>query len=109
MYCLWVFLGNVHLRLLSGQLLGSNPAWVGPPPEAGRRLSARTRYRQLDAACAVQAAGSERLELAFGGPQWAVTPGQSAVPYDGEGCLGGGIIESSAQNSIPALPGTLPG
>ena len=33
-------------------------------------------------------------EVAFAAPQWAVTPGQSAVLYDGEVCLGGGVIES---------------
>jgi tRNA-specific 2-thiouridylase len=36
-----------------------------------------------------------RFELAFDDPQWAVTPGQSAVLYDGEVCLGGGVIESA--------------
>ncbi|WP_034176837.1 aminomethyltransferase beta-barrel domain-containing protein, partial [Burkholderia ambifaria] len=37
-----------------------------------------------------------RFSLAFGDAQWAVTPGQSAVLYDGEICLGGGIIEFAA-------------
>jgi tRNA-specific 2-thiouridylase len=32
------------------------------------------------------------LMLSFDNPQWAVTPGQSAVLYDGEVCLGGGVI-----------------
>jgi tRNA-specific 2-thiouridylase len=36
--------------------------------------------------------------LKFDAPQWAVTPGQSAVLYDGEVCLGGGIIEAASRN-----------
>jgi tRNA-specific 2-thiouridylase len=57
-------------------------------------MAAKTRYRQSDAPCrlGVDATG---FELVFDAPQWAVTPGQSAVLYDGEVCLGGGIIESA--------------
>jgi tRNA-specific 2-thiouridylase len=36
--------------------------------------------------------GQAGFELAFSDKQWAVTPGQSAVVYDGEVCLGGGVI-----------------
>jgi tRNA-specific 2-thiouridylase len=35
------------------------------------------------------------LMLTFDDPQWAVTPGQSAVLYDGEVCLGGGVISAA--------------
>jgi len=56
-------------------------------------LSAKTRYRQQDVACEVVADGLERFALNFLEPQWAVTPGQSAVLYDGDICLGGGIID----------------
>ena len=38
------------------------------------------------------AVDAERCEIVFAEPQWAVTPGQSAVLYDGEVCLGGGVI-----------------
>jgi tRNA-specific 2-thiouridylase len=57
-------------------------------------LAAKTRYRQADAACRFvpTAAG---FALHFEQAQWAVTPGQSAVLYDGERCLGGGIIDSA--------------
>ena len=66
---------------------------AGDPPKDGP-MAAKTRYRQTDAACRFGARG-EGFELAFDAPQWAVTPGQSAVLYEGEVCLGGGIIESA--------------
>jgi tRNA-uridine 2-sulfurtransferase len=96
---LWVVQGHDHPWLLSDRLIATSPAWVGPCPEAGRRLSAKTRYRQLDAGCVVLAADQGRLELGFEQPQWAVTPGQSAVLYDGDVCLGGAIIEAGSAPS----------
>ncbi|WP_367278513.1 aminomethyltransferase beta-barrel domain-containing protein, partial [Thiomonas sp.] len=59
---------------------------------AGARLSAKTRYRQTDAPCTVRQADQHTLALDFEQPQWAVTPGQSAVLYDAEVCLGGAVI-----------------
>jgi len=56
-------------------------------------MAAKTRYRQSDAPCTVVSADGEALKLSFAEAQWAVTPGQSAVLYDGEVCLGGGIIQ----------------
>jgi len=64
---------------------------AGRPPRAGG-YGAKTRYRQADAACVLESADQGAFELSFSLPQWAVTPGQSAVLYDGEVCLGGGII-----------------
>ena len=50
----------------------------------------------------VEAVGAERCELAFARPQWAVTPGQSAVLYDGDVCLGGGVITTSPEKGADA-------
>ena len=57
---------------------------------------AKTRYRQPDQACTVFAIDEQGLEVkvVFDEPQRAVTPGQSAVLYIDEVCLGGGVIES---------------
>jgi tRNA-uridine 2-sulfurtransferase len=92
---LWVVQGHDHPWLLSDRLVASAAAWVADAPEAGRQVSAKTRYRQADAECTVRRADAQHLEVEFEAPQWAVTPGQSAVVYDGEVCLGGAIIEAA--------------
>ena len=88
--------GHEHPWLLSTRLKAQDTSWVaGYAPCAGA-LAAKTRYRQADAACdfAPEDAGLEGASFAlrFRDPQWAVTPGQSAVIYEGERCLGGGVI-----------------
>lgn len=91
---LYVVQGHDHPWLLSPTLDAADLSWVaGEPPAAGTALSAKTRYRQTDAACQVLAADGDTLRLAFEESQWAVTPGQSAVLYQGDVCLGGGIIQ----------------
>ena len=84
-----------HPWLLSRRLVASQLSWVaGQPPVAGTRLEAQIRYRQPAQDCTVLEAGTGRLVLEFDLPQRAVTPGQSAVLYDGEVCIGGGIIDA---------------
>jgi tRNA-specific 2-thiouridylase len=91
---LYVVQGHDHPWLLSSMLEAGQASWIsGVAPQAGA-LSAKTRYRQADVACAIALAGPDRFTLDFSEPQWAVTPGQSAVLYDGDVCLGGGIIDS---------------
>jgi tRNA-specific 2-thiouridylase len=91
---LYIVQGHEHPWLLSSQLGASQTSWIAGSAPDLTTLSAKTRYRQADVPCALHGAGSERFELRFDDPQWAVTPGQSAVLYDGDVCLGGGIIES---------------
>ena len=114
--------GHDHPALLSRHLRADNVSWVaGHPPLAGR-LAAKTRYRQADAPCtfrplvgpSTQAAedpdgkdNTEGFSLDFSAPdpaQWAVTPGQSAVLYDGEVCLGGGVISQAWPDARPQAP-----
>lgn len=56
--------------------------------------AAKTRYRQADQACKVIPLAENRVKVIFEQQQRAITPGQSVVFYDGEVCLGGGIIEA---------------
>jgi tRNA-uridine 2-sulfurtransferase len=93
---LYVVQGHDHPWLLSHTLVAGNTSWVaGTAPDEGLACAAKTRYRQTDSACAVGASADGRFELRFHDAQWAVTPGQSAVLYQGDVCLGGGIIESA--------------
>jgi hypothetical protein len=55
---------------------------------------ASTRYRQADIACTITPIDRDTIEVIFDSPQKAVTPGQSAVFYVGDVCLGGAIIDS---------------
>jgi tRNA-specific 2-thiouridylase len=93
---LWVVPGHEHPWLQSPSLQAMDVSWcAGMAPQEGP-YAAKTRYRQSDAPCLLHklqmADGPAGFELTFKEPQWAVTPGQSAVVYDGEVCLGGGVI-----------------
>jgi tRNA-uridine 2-sulfurtransferase len=89
--------GHDHPWLLASTLVAGNTSWVaGVAPEEGAACGAKTRYRQADAPCRFGTAADGRFELRFEEAQWAVTPGQSAVLYQGDVCLGGGIIEHAA-------------
>lgn len=87
--------GHDHPWLLSHTLVAGDASWVAGAPPASSALAAKTRYRQQDAACTFSAHGPDAFALAFPEAQWAVTPGQSAVLYDGEVCLGGGVIAAA--------------
>ena len=98
---LWVVQGHDDPWLMTDQLVALNATWTsGTPPAVGTSLAAKTRYRQADAECVVSAIDDDRFTLAFAEPQWAVTPGQSAVLYQGEVSLGGGVIESAALTTL---------
>ncbi len=83
--------GHEHPLLQSSALVADDLSWVAGTPPTDGAYAAKSRYRQADAACTL-AANADQLRLRFAQPQWAVTPGQSAVVYDGEVCLGGGVI-----------------
>ncbi|MBV8124996.1 MAG: tRNA 2-thiouridine(34) synthase MnmA, partial [Paucibacter sp.] len=94
---LYVVQGHEHPWLLSQSLIASDISWTAAQGPAFGGFGAKTRYRQGDAACAFTPEHPQpgQFRLDFVQPQWAVTPGQSAVLYDGEVCLGGGVIEAA--------------
>ena len=87
--------GEDHPLLYSRAARATQATFVGDPlPEnTPCVLTAKFRYRQPDQPVTVTRTG-DALHFIFHAPQRAVTPGQSAVLYDGEECLGGGIIDS---------------
>lgn len=85
--------GHDHPMLFRRALTADQPHWIAAVPQTGARYAAKTRYRQTDAPCSFHNQ-AEAFLLEFDTPQWAVTPGQAAVLYDGEVCLGGGVIRT---------------
>ncbi len=82
-----------HPWLLTNKLKASEVNWLSGKPPQKNKLSVKTRYRQQAIFCTHQALPKGNFGLFFDEPQWAVTPGQSAVLYDGDVCIGGGIID----------------
>mgnify|MGYP002742431509 FL=1 len=86
--------GHDHSALLSTGLIAQQLHWVDRQPiREPLRCTVKTRYRQTDVPCTIEPIDDESIKVIFDEPQIAVTPGQSAVFYLDEVCLGGGIIE----------------
>ena len=86
--------GHDHSALLSTGLIAQQLHWVDRQRiREPLRCTVKTRYRQTDVPCTIEPIDDESIKVIFDQPQIAVTPGQSAVFYLDEVCLGGGIIE----------------
>ena len=86
--------GHDHPLLHQRGLQAGTMHWVaGEPPALPLRCRAKTRYRQTERDCVVSREGSDAYLVQFDEAQRAVTPGQSVVFYQGDECLGGGVIE----------------
>ena len=93
--------GADHPRLMSVGLIAQQLHWVDRQAlREPLQCVVKTRYRQEDIPCLITPLDDDRIEVRFEQPVAAVTPGQSAVFYLGEVCLGGGIIEQR----LPLVP-----
>jgi len=87
---------DTHHDLLMSTTFSTAPAtWIsGAPPWSGLSCSVKVRYRQADQPCTLSVLAEGRCRVRTRETQRAVTPGQSAVFYDGDLCLGGGVIDT---------------
>lgn len=101
--------GSQHPALFHSALTLDAIHWIAEKPSLPLRCTAKTRYRQIDEPCVITQVG-DTTTVAFDRPQRAVTPGQYCVFYDGDTCLGGGVIESlvSTLNPEPQLTEQVP-
>ncbi|TDJ46925.1 MAG: tRNA 2-thiouridine(34) synthase MnmA [Gammaproteobacteria bacterium] len=102
--------GRAHPLLWSIGLTAGPVHWITGPPAAldggELRCCVKTRYRQADIDCTVHRLADDSLNVRFDSPQWAVTPGQYAVFYARDECLGGGPIMRAVRSGAPAPAGT---
>ncbi len=81
-------------ELQSDELSARDVNWLSiEPPRDAIRAAVRIRYRHAEAAATIEPLPGGRAHVRFDEKQRAITPGQAAVFYDGELCLGGGTIE----------------
>jgi len=85
--------GHDHPLLRSSALTTGPLYWLADARTAPFRCTVKVRYRQVDQAALFEPRGDGTARILFDGPQRAVTPGQYAVLYEGDRCLGGGVID----------------
>ena len=89
--------GGDHPLLYASQLSGEQLHWISgqPPSAAPIQCLCRLRHRQPLQRCIIVGYDSESCQVRFDAPQRAITPGQSAVFYQGDECLGGCVIQQA--------------
>jgi tRNA-specific 2-thiouridylase len=92
-------------ELLGGGIIAREVNWLSDAPGVGDRVSVRIRHRAPLAIAEIVRLDGEEIELALDEPVSAITPGQSAVFYDGERVLGGGFIDTASRgrSHLPVL------
>jgi tRNA-specific 2-thiouridylase len=91
--------GHDHPALHFDTLKTGEINWIAGTAPVKRCLTAKIRYRQPDQACEIVELSEKSATVVFESTQRAITPGQSIVFYDGDICLGGGIIETMYNQS----------
>ena len=94
--------GNTDL-LLSDSLVATDASWISGPPVGladGLTCMVKIRYRQADQDCTVVNGSDDTLLVRFDEPQRAVAPGQYAVFYTGDHCMGGAVIDQIHKNRV---------
>ena len=92
---LYVAQGKDNEALFSKSLIGEDPSWIlDEEPDFPLKCTAKFRYRQADIPVTVDKLDDGNLKIVYDHPVKAVTPGQAAVLYDGDKCLGSSVIKS---------------
>ena len=87
--------GEANKYLLSNRCTVNNLNWITDKPKERQHLFAKFRYRQEDKGVTIHFVDNDTIELIYDAPYKAVTPGQAAVLYDDDICLGGGLIDKT--------------
>jgi tRNA-specific 2-thiouridylase len=87
--------GNTHPLLWSAAMQTEKIEWLVPAPTNTFRCTVKTRYRQDDVSCELQPGADGTAVVRFDEAVWAVTPGQYAVFYAEDVCLGGAVIAAA--------------
>lgn len=92
---LYVASGDENEYLFSDRCTVKELNFISYKPIEGAHINAKFRYRQEDKPVTIHFVNDDEIELIYDEPYKSVTPGQAAVLYDGDVCLGGGLIDAT--------------
>ncbi len=90
--------GSDNIYLMSNHCYANNINWITDKPIPGKIYSAKFRYRQKDNDVRIEYINDDLIHIIYDQGVSSVTPGQAVVLYDGDVCLGGGIIDNVYYN-----------